>query len=365
MNWQIIVGIIFLIGGFGSITTDIGTFFFGLVVGAVLLAWGLKRKGGLKKSNKTTEQCQKQRNVKQSIPDHYIVFDIETTGFSRNEDRIIEIAANKYSSGELIDQFHSYVNPGIPISAFITQLTGISNQTVKDAPTILDIKKEVLNFFGGSPLVGHNITTFDIPFLNAQLNTNLNNKLYDTLQLAKEAFPGLPSYKLTFLDQALHLGGSEHHRAENDIAVTNSLFQACAEPKKYQHFLNDKDALSEIKIEKKRFGYQSIDIHSIQPKDPNTHPNTSLTGCNIVFSGYFSIPLEDMMQTAVDAGAILKSSVSKKVQYLVVGEQDMRFADENGMTSKSRTAIRLIEQEHIDIKIINEAEFLALAAETK
>ena len=99
-------------------------------------------------------------------PSNYVVFDIETTGFSRTNDRIIEIAADKYANGKLVDQFHSYVNPGYPIPVFITQLTGITNRNVAHAPTIHEIKKSVLAFFGKNALVGHNITTFDIPFLN-------------------------------------------------------------------------------------------------------------------------------------------------------------------------------------------------------
>ena len=156
------------------------------------------------------------------------------------------------------------------------------------------------------------------------------------------------------------MGALEHHRAENDILITNALFLACAEPKKYQAFLADKEAISKIKIEPARSCYHSIDIHSILPSNPNAQPNTPLTGKNIVFSGYFSIPLGKMMQLAVDAGATLKSSVSKKVNYLVVGEQDPRFADENGMTSKQRTATRLVEKGEADIQIINEKAFLEM-----
>lgn len=383
MNWQIIVGIFFLIGGVGILSKDFIAFLFGIIIGAILLTFGVRRKNRKTKHqsdssqntpnhsisipvsdkstflNGTTLRCSSKSS--KSIPPSYIVLDIETTGFSRSNDRIIEIAANKYINGNLVNQFHTYVNPGISIPLFITQLTGIRNSDVENAPAIQDLNDSLISFLGSIPIVGHNIIRFDIPLLQEQTHYKFNNKIFDTLELSKKAFPGLPSYKLSFLDQALHLGGSDHHRAGNDILITNALFLACVEPEKYQPFLDDKDALSKIQIEPRRTYYHSIDIHSILPTDPSAHTNTPLTGKNVVFSGHFSIPLDEIMQIAVDAGATLKSSVSRKVHYLVVGEQDLRFADENGMTSKSRTATKLIQQEGIDIRIIDEETFLELA----
>lgn len=295
----------------------------------------------------------------------YIVLDIETTGFSRKDDRIIEIAADKYCNGKLVEKYHTYVNPGFPIYSYITQLTGITNATLKDAPKIQQVKKSFLSFIGSTTLVGHNIISFDLPFIREQLKVGIDNAVIDTLKMAKEVFPGLPSYKLSFLDQALHLGCLEHHRAENDIVITNALYLACKNPQQYRKYLRDKDAISKIQIEPKRKGYTQIDIHSIIPTDPDAVPNTSLTGKCIVFSGIFSMPIETAMQIAVDAGATLKSCVSKKVQYLVLGEQDVRFQDENGMTSKQRTATKLNEDGQADIKIIDEKAFLKLARTVK
>lgn len=117
--------------------------------------------------------------------------------------------------------------------------------------------------------------------------------------------------------------------------------------------------------EPKRLGYSDIDIHSIHPTNPESQPNTPLTGKNIVFSGYFSIPINSAMQIAVDAGATLKSRITKNVNYLVVGMQDQSFLDENGLSSKEATAKRLMEEQGIDIQIINEETFLELAKATQ
>lgn len=111
----------------------------------------------------------------------------------------------------------------------------------------------------------------------------------------------------------------------------------------------------------KRRGYSEIDIRSFRPTDPEAHPDTPLTGKNIVFSGYFSIPIENAMQIAVDAGATLRHHVTKNVNYLVVGKQDPSFLNDEGLSSKEATAKRLMEEQNIDIHIINEETFLELA----
>lgn len=113
----------------------------------------------------------------------------------------------------------------------------------------------------------------------------------------------------------------------------------------------------------KRLGYQDIDVHSIKPSNPDAVPDTPLRGKNIVFSGVFTLPLDEMMQIAVDAGATLKVLISKSTDYLVVGEQDTIFLDKDGLSSKEATATKLIQQDESNISIINEATFLALAKE--
>lgn len=298
--------------------------------------------------------------TKSPIPRHYIVFDIETTGFSRADDRIIEVAANEYVDGEIANRFHSYINPKRHIPNFITRLTAITDADVSNAPTIQEIKYDLLQFFGNTPLVGHNINTFDIPFLEAQLNCHIGNKRFDTLSMAQNAFPGLPNYKLFTLDQVLELGGGEHHRAEHDIVINNALFLACLNPKQYKHRITDPQILNNIVIEERPTLHQKIDIHSIHPTDPEAIPDTALTGHGIVFSGEFSRLPEDMYQIAVDAGAILKNQVSRKVDYLVQGFVEERYLDENGMSNKQRTANKLLEEGH-NVKIITETEFIKLA----
>jgi hypothetical protein len=110
----------------------------------------------------------------------------------------------------------------------------------------------------------------------------------------------------------------------------------------------------------KRLGYSDIDIKSIQPSTPDIAGGTPLAGKNIVFSGTFKRPLDEMMQIAVDAGAVLKTRVSKSTNYLVAGKQKEEFLDEDGLSSKEATAQKLIAQ-GCPIVVIDEQTFLTMA----
>ena len=363
--WQIIVGIILFMGGIGNLTSSLGAFFTGILLGGLLIYLGLKKIGLIQKMQKDKPAAPVPSHAS-SInvpPSRYIVFDIETTGFSRSDDRIIEIAATEYVSGSPARSYHRYVNPQRHIPSGITRLTGIRDSDVANAPVISEIKFELLDFFGSATLVGHNIATFDIPFLEAQLGHRFSNPRIDTLILSKDVFPGLPNYKLASLDHILGLGGLAHHRAENDIAMNNALLMACYNPKQYRHRISDPDVLNSLVVEKRDL-FAKPDIHIFSPSDPNAIPNTALTGKCIVFSGELGILPEEAYQIAVDAGAILKTSVSKKVDYLVQGYVDPRFLDENGWSSKQRTAHKLIDSGEGKVKIITEEEFLKLASPT-
>lgn len=109
-----------------------------------------------------------------------------------------------------------------------------------------------------------------------------------------------------------------------------------------------------------RLGYSDIDIKSIKPTNPDAVPNTPLTGKKVVFCGYFDLPLEEMMQRAVDSGATLRAVVTKTVDYLIVGKNNGAFVDENGLTSKEATATRLNKEGVANIRIISESTFIEL-----
>jgi len=129
----------------------------------------------------------------------FTAFDFETTGLDPYNDRIIEIAAIRFEDGEITDRYVELINPERPISRMITEITGISNKMVQNAPTEETIIDDFLYFLGNDPLVAHNIH-FDDQFLSVmcdRLGRNKGNNInYDTLQLSRSLFFDQPVFNL-------------------------------------------------------------------------------------------------------------------------------------------------------------------------
>ncbi|WP_164215489.1 PolC-type DNA polymerase III [Virgibacillus sp. YIM 98842] len=157
----------------------------------------------------------------------HVVFDVETTGLSAVYDTIIELAAVKIHDGEVIDRFESFANPHHPLSQTTIDLTGITDDMVKDAPEVDEVLKRFHEWTGDSVLVAHN-ASFDIGFLNQgykKLNYNkVENAVIDTLELARFLFPELKNHRLNTLCKYLDIELTQHHRAIYDAEATGYLF---------------------------------------------------------------------------------------------------------------------------------------------
>lgn len=153
----------------------------------------------------------------------YCVIDTETTGLSPLEHELIEIGILKIRNGKIVSRYSQLIHPHQAIDPFITNLTGISNEMVADMPDVDEVKQMVLNFIGEDVLLGHNIH-FDIKFLNAGFQMELQNDLMDTLQFAKKLYPELAHHRLTDLSNYLHLSVNEH-RALADCMTTYQLYE--------------------------------------------------------------------------------------------------------------------------------------------
>lgn len=156
----------------------------------------------------------------------YIIVDIETTGFSVERCNIIEIAALKIANGRIVDSFHSLVKQDEPIPAFITSLTGITDEDVEQGELIGNAIAEFVEFVGELAMVGHNVS-FDYRFLNHNsqkyLNTSFDNERIDTIRLAKELIANISDFKLGTLINFFNITNIGQHRAENDIRMTYEL----------------------------------------------------------------------------------------------------------------------------------------------
>lgn len=163
----------------------------------------------------------------QSLDDTFVVFDIETTGLSRETESITEIGAVKVQNGEIVDRFSSFVNPEKPISAEITKLTGITNEMVADAPVIQEALPRFLDFCKDAVLVAHN-AGFDTGFirLNAERKCGIEvkNTILDTLELSRSLLPDLKKHKLDIVCEHLGVSLEGHHRAVNDAEATAEIF---------------------------------------------------------------------------------------------------------------------------------------------
>ena len=200
----------------------------------------------------------------QSLDDSFVVFDLETTGFSQKSDRIIEIGAVKLISGKITDKYSTFINPEVPIPYEIEQLTGINDDMVLRAPKIEEVLPEFLAFCSGCSLVAHN-ASFDVGFLhkNAErMGIMIDFTVLDTVGLARILLPDLSRYKLNAVAKALNVSLENHHRAVDDAGATSEIFLKLSNMLKEREItnVNEIDKLGRLSAEaiKKLPAYHAI-----------------------------------------------------------------------------------------------------------
>ena len=156
----------------------------------------------------------------------YVVFDVETTGLSAVHNDLIQIAASKMHKGNIIEQFDEFIDPGHPLSAFTTELTGITDNHVKGAKPLVQVLQEFQEFCQGTVLVAHN-ATFDVGFMNAnyerhQLPT-ISQPVIDTLEFARNLYPEYKRHGLGPLTKRFGVALDHHHMANYDAEATGRL----------------------------------------------------------------------------------------------------------------------------------------------
>jgi DNA polymerase III subunit epsilon len=158
----------------------------------------------------------------------YAIVDIETTGSVATQDRITEIAIFKHDGKKIVDQYSTFVNPERSIPPFISNLTGITNEMVKDAPKFFEVAKDIIEFTTDCVFVAHNVN-FDYSFIKKEFNYlsyNYMRKTLCTVRLSRKLLPGHTSYSLGKLSKALdiELPKSLRHRAIGDAKATAEIF---------------------------------------------------------------------------------------------------------------------------------------------
>ena len=158
----------------------------------------------------------------------FVVFDLETTGAKAPPCRITEIGAYRVRDGKVTEEFQTLVNPETPIPPFITGLTGISDDMVKDVPLFADVVHDFLNFIGDSVLVAHN-SGFDMRFLNHEIGRifedyRMANPCLCTVQLSRRLLPDITNHKLKTVAEHYSIDLVNHHRASADAFATAHIF---------------------------------------------------------------------------------------------------------------------------------------------
>ncbi len=162
----------------------------------------------------------------EELSDSFVVFDLETTGFYARKDKITEIGAVKVVGGVEVGSYSTFVNPTIPIPEEVTKITGITNEMVRDYPTIEELFDEFLEFVGDSVLVAHN-SDFDMSFIYKvakDMNRKVENTVLDTLELARVFYTDMKNYQLKTLAKYFNVPLHNAHRAVNDAAATAKVF---------------------------------------------------------------------------------------------------------------------------------------------
>jgi DNA polymerase-3 subunit epsilon len=284
-----------------------------------------------------------------AFPSDYTVVDIETTGLSPEYDEIIEICAFKYRGSELVNKYSTLVKPEREVDNFIMQLTGITNNMLASAPSAVDVMQPLYNFIGSDVIVGHNIN-FDINFLYDYcvriLSKPLSNDFVDTMRIARLLHKENKHNRLSDLAAQYNLSYEGAHRAGFDCTLTNSI---------YEIFKKECiDCSIELNTLAKHSQVKAADISATLSEIPADSP---LLNKVVVFTGALEKMLrKDAMQLVANMGGINSDNVTKKTNYLVLGNNDYCTTIKNGKSSKQRKAEEY-KLKGYDIEVIPEGVF--------
>ncbi len=162
----------------------------------------------------------------------YVLFDLETTGVSTNNDAVVEIAAVKVKGGKVVNEFSSLVNPERPIPFGASRVNGITDNMVVDCRLFREVLSDFFDFIGDNILVGHNIHTFDMKFIYRDSKQYFGkiptNDYIDTLILAKKYLPEMKNHKLVDMAKYYHISTDGAHRALADCKMNQQVFECLA-----------------------------------------------------------------------------------------------------------------------------------------
>ncbi|WP_295764128.1 exonuclease domain-containing protein [uncultured Oscillibacter sp.] len=305
----------------------------------------------------------------------FITIDFETANHNYDSACSIGIAAVRDS--EIVDTYYSLIKPNSEFDSGNIRIHGITPEDVKRAPTPYDVWRDIFHFFGHYAVLAHN-AFFDMSVLKRSFPFiyNTDFKYIDTVSLCKEFVPGKKS--LVNCANFFNINLGQHHNGLDDAITCAKLAISCIESsqcknlgelcfslpnvKIYQFSDLNPSVATEFHKEKRIPTYSNIrpcdiertaDISSIDPKNP-------FFGKTIVFTGDLCMSRAEAMQAVINMGASVKTSVSRKVDYLVVGKQDISLVGEDGTSTKEKKAAELNWSGKAHIEILRESQFLSI-----
>ena len=306
------------------------------------------------------------KRSRKEVVGNFVVIDVETTGFAASKEEIVEVAAIRFQNFAPVSCFTSLLFPKKGIKEDAEKINGITSEMVEGKPTFAQIANSFLEFIGEDTLVGHNLE-FDLGFIvkNGADVTTKTRKYHDTCLIAKKLIKkkstvwdndleeyvpdfwddGIDNYKLSTLCRWYGIACPVKHRALADALATGILFEK----------------LYDEKMAQAQQKYSSVKVSTIdQPGKENIDPAHPLYEKKIVFTGTLSLDRHDAMQKAVNVGAVVRSDVSSKTDYLVVGVQDNELVGSDGLSGKQEKAYALNSSGKGNIQIIDEKKFIEL-----
>lgn len=316
-----------------------------------------------------------------SFPDSYVVLDTETTGLDPKYDAIIEVGLLKISNSKIVDTFSSLIRPSesmdyLPledaknmsqeeieafyqthlIPEFITDLTGITNEMLIGAPLFNSVSSQIYSFIENLPIVGHNVS-FDYKFLDKALmdsiNSHIDNDIICTMRISRKFLPSLKHHRLSDVCEALGIFPKNEHRAIDDA---ESAFRCFETIKKSLIAENRVEEFVSSFSKKKSMQYTQY-ADGLVPTVDEIDETNPLFGKVVVFTGALtSMTRKEAFQEVVNQGGIPSDSLTKKTNFLVVGNKEFAKSVKDGKTSKMKKAesYRLKGE---DIAVISEGSF--------
>lgn len=296
------------------------------------------------------------------FPNDYTVIDLETTGLSPEYNEIIELSAVRVRNNVVVEEFQSLVRPNDPIDGYITNLTGITNEMVADAPSIENILPAYLEFIGDDIVIGHNIN-FDVNFLydwaERVLGVPFTNCFVDTMRISRKALPELRHHRLKDVASEFGMVPVGAHRALCDCKTTYDCFSALRKR------ISESCGIDEFESNFKpshRATLNMKDIVADTESFDETHP---LFGKRCVFTGTLEKMIRaDAAQIVVNIGGICDNDITKKTNFLILGNNDYCKSIKDGKSSKQKKAEEY-KLKGFDIEIIPEGVFYDMIADSK